>query len=133
MKSEYKHYSVVDKEILDSIKVGDLVKINDWKRPLRVKAVSENFFVMAAPCFGKHLYSVCEKKPFRNLGSDYPKYYCSTDFFSWGHPLTIDYENLYAFDNPKANEEYLLSFETGETELSMRNAVMICDLYVKSN
>ena len=47
------------KDVLDSIKVGDLIKINDWKRPMRVKAVTENYFVMAYKAFGAWVYSVC--------------------------------------------------------------------------
>ena len=41
MNKEYTHYRNITREILDTIKVGDLVKINDWTKPLRVKAVSE--------------------------------------------------------------------------------------------
>ena len=46
MSKQYSHYSNITKEILDTVKVGDLIKINDWKKPMRVKAVSENYFVM---------------------------------------------------------------------------------------
>lgn len=46
MKTEYKHYTEITKEILDSIKAGMLVKINDWKRPMKVVGVSENYFCM---------------------------------------------------------------------------------------
>ena len=46
MKKEYVHYPTVTREILDTIKVGDLIRVNDWKKPMRVKAVSENYFVM---------------------------------------------------------------------------------------
>ena len=46
MKTEYKHYTDITKEILDNIKVGMLVKINDWKRPMKVVGISENYFCM---------------------------------------------------------------------------------------
>lgn len=42
----YVRYSNVTREILDTVCVGDLIKINEWKVPLRVKAVSENYFVL---------------------------------------------------------------------------------------
>ena len=41
MKTEYKHDTEITKEVLDNIKVGMLVKINDWKRPMKVVGVSE--------------------------------------------------------------------------------------------
>lgn len=62
MKKEYVHYTDITREILDTIKVGDLVKINDWTKPLRVKAVSENYFVMVSNLFGKPMYSVSKSK-----------------------------------------------------------------------
>lgn len=46
MKKTYAHYNNITREILDTIKINDLVKINDWVKPMRVKAVSDNYFVM---------------------------------------------------------------------------------------
>ena len=43
----------ITKEILDSIKVGDIVRCNGWKRGLRVKAVSKNYILMSNNAFGK--------------------------------------------------------------------------------
>lgn len=40
----YKHYENITREILDTIKVGDLVRVNDWTSPMLVKAVSKNIF-----------------------------------------------------------------------------------------
>lgn len=128
-KAEYKHYTNISKELLDSIKVGDYVKVNNWKRPLKVKAVSKNYFVMAMPCFGKSLYSICCKLP---IGKDNNEYCCSTDFWSFGHPLTMIYEDVYSFDNLKANQKYLKSLEEHETKLSYRNLIVIKDLFIKS-
>lgn len=31
MNKQYKHYTDVTREILDTIKIGDLIKINNWK------------------------------------------------------------------------------------------------------
>lgn len=61
MKKEYVHYTDITREILDTIKVGDLVKINDWTKPLRVKAVSENYFVMVNNLFGKPMVDLLAK------------------------------------------------------------------------
>ena len=63
MSTQYKHYTNVTKEILDTVKAGDLIKINDWKKPMRVKAVSENFLVMTQKNFRNTYYSVCSKLP----------------------------------------------------------------------
>lgn len=49
------------KEFLDTIKVGDLVKCNDWKQALRVVAVSRNFFIMVRRAFNRYIYSICHK------------------------------------------------------------------------
>lgn len=37
----YTTYEEVTREVLDSVKVGDLIKVNDWKKPMKVKAVSK--------------------------------------------------------------------------------------------
>ena len=47
-----------------------------------------------------------------------------------GSPLSVDYERLYDFDDD-ANDVYLQSFESGETELSERNGIPIYELYIK--
>ncbi len=39
MKKQYQHYTNHTRENLDTIKVGDLVEVNDWVKPMRVKAV----------------------------------------------------------------------------------------------
>ena len=64
MGKQYEHYmgEQVTKKLLDSIKFGDLVKVNDWKKPLRVKGVTNNYFAMTINQFGKTVYSICEKK-----------------------------------------------------------------------
>lgn len=135
MKNGYIHYENVTREILDTIKVGDLIKVNDWKKPMRVKVVSKNYFLMTQKMFGKTCYSVCSKLPWG--GIRYNKFvggmfHCGTDNWVFGSPLCSDYEDLYEFDDAKSNEEYLQSFEDGETELSLRSGVAIYDLYVKS-
>lgn len=66
MNKQYKHYTDVTREILDTIKIGDLIKINNWKKPMRVMAVSKNYFVMAVkylkptiiPCVQNYLGTV---------------------------------------------------------------------------
>ena len=134
MKKEYIHYTDITKEILDTIKVGDLVKINDWKKPFRVKAVSENYFVMTRKQFNDTYYSVCSKLPWGGVrhNSMYGgMFHCSTDDWVFGHPLSSEYENLYQFDNDEYNQKYLQSFEDKESHLSERRGIAIYHLYVK--
>lgn len=134
MTKQYTHYTNVTKEILDTVKVGDLVKINNWKKPMRVKAVSENYFVMVQNLFGDTYYSVCSKLPWDGIMYNRMRggmFHCAPDNWIFGCPLSVDYPNLYKFDDEEANQKYLQEFEKGEYELSLRNGVAIYDLYVK--
>ena len=125
---EYKTYDEITKELLDQIEVGDLVKVNDWKKPLRVKAVSENYFVMARKIFGKTNYSVCEKKRWGGIRYNAMMggmFHVGKDhwIFGWG--------GSYDFDDYGNATRYLRSFEEGESELSVRNAVPIFTIQIK--
>lgn len=134
MKNKYICHTTITKEILDTINVGDLVKINDWKKPMRVRAVSDNYFVMTQNIFGSIFYSVCEKIAWNGIKHNNMiggMFHCGTDNWLFGSPLTLEYENLYAFDNEEANREYLQEFEEGKCELSHRSSVPIHSLYVK--
>lgn len=133
MNKQYKHYTNITREILDAIKVGDLVKVNDWKKPMRVKAVSKNFFVMTEKLFGKSYYSVCSKLPwdgYRHNNMVGGMFHCGTDDWIFGSSLCLDYENLYEFDNEESNQKYLQEFEDGKVHISERNGTAIYDLYV---
>lgn len=137
--SEYKLYSEVTKEVLNSIKVGDLVKINDWEKPMRVRGVSDNYFVMTQKQFKETIYSVCEKKVLepetyihnRMIGGNF---HCSTDDRTFGFiPEHFDMENgkQYDFDNYNWVKEYLNAFETGKIELSERHGIAIHSILIK--
>ena len=134
MKKEYAHYENVTREILDTIKVGDLIKVNNWKKPMQVKAVSDNYFVMTQKQFGDTYYSVCSKLPWGGIRYNSMvggMYHCSTDDWVFGCPLSAEYENLYEFENEEGNQKYLQCFENGECALSERRGIAIYDLYVK--
>ena len=135
MKKNYEHYDNVTREILDTIKVGDFIRVNNWKKPMRVKAVSDNYFVMTQNLFGDTYYSVCSKLPWD--GNRYNSmvggmYHCGTDNWVFGSSLQSEYENVYYFENEECNKKYLEEFERGECELSLRTSIAIYDLYVKS-
>lgn len=129
---KYTHYSVTEitKEILDTIKTGDLIRVNNWKKPMRVVAVSENFFVMIEKNFGNTSYSVFSKRHWQgvchnNLVGGH--YYCGADAYLFG------YGNMdYSFKNTELNKKYLQSFENGESRISERNGISIYALYIKT-
>lgn len=127
--SEYRHYDNITKEILDSIKVRNLIRINDRKRGTRVVGVSDNYFVMIRKVCGNIAYSVCEKKPWGGIRYNAMRggmFHCSTDNTLFGY---MDFD--YKFDDEEQIKRYLDAFESGEIELSVRRAVPIYDLYVK--
>lgn len=146
MSKKYEHHvgEQVTKELLDSIKFGDLIKVNDWTKPLRVKGVIKDYFVMATKQFGKSVYSVCEKK--RRVAGRYNRmmpnmFHVSRDawVFGWINFEDFDFEDeddSYQFDNPKWVEAYLKSFEEVPegrelSRLSERAGIPIEEIYIK--
>lgn len=119
----------ITRKILDSIKIGDYIRCNDWKRAMRVYGISENYFVAARKAFGKWIYSVCEKVPFKGIG------YNSLvgGYFSIGVDNRIFgflHEHAYEFDNEKFLKDYMGAFESGQCELSMRRSCTLHRLEV---
>ena len=111
----YRDYDTITSEVLDTVKVGDKVRINDWKMPLTVKGISEHFFVMERNAFRHPLYSVVDK---RNL-------FAGPDNKIFGHPLTITHKDLYRFFDGEVTAQYLEDFENGNVEVSQRRGVRI--------
>ena len=135
-------YTDITKELLDSIKVGDLVAIQNWDDMLEVRAVSDNYFVMADTSPDKQgWYSICEKKlsPYTHNAVRKGLFHCGTDFWIFGYINPDDdfsddpngEENPYTFTNQKFNASYMASLESGETQLSARTSVPIYELYLK--
>lgn len=126
----YTAYTEVTKEILDTIKIGDLIKVNNWKKPMKIKGVSENYAIMIENRFGTIYYSVIEKKP-RTTGQHNAMlqgyFHCGKDDWIFG-----DSEFGYKFDDAEAVACYLNNFEIEEAHLSERNAIPILELHVKS-
>ena len=134
MKNEYIHYTDVSRTILDTVKVGDLISVNDWKKPMRVKAVSENYFVMTQNFFGKTYYSVCSKLPWKGVKHNAMTggmFHCGPDNYIFGSPLAED-EHFYRFEDEKMSMMYLQEFEDEKCAISERHGIPIYDLYVKS-
>lgn len=133
MKKEYEVYTDVTKDVLNSVKPGDLVKFNDWKRPYRVKGVSENYFVAAMKMFGQNWYTICEIK--RWPGVRYNAmiggmFHIGPDnmVFGWGGwPDGHEYD----FDDQNATAEYLKALELGDIEISQRRACPVYSIAIK--
>lgn len=135
MDSNYTHYNNITREILDTIKVGDLIKVNNWESPMEVKAVSENYFVMTEGTGDERYYSVCSKLPWDGIRYNSMvggMFHCGTDNWVFGSSLQSEYENVYYFENDECNKKYLEAFEQKECELSFRTSIAIYDLYVKT-
>lgn len=127
MKAIYETYEEITRDLLDTVKRGDLVKCNDWKRPLRVCAATKNYFVMATRAFGKVVYSVCEKKPSEYSCNNFTKgaFRIGRDNYIFGAP------NGYEWETEIEALEYLAGFENGDIELSQRAAVDLKKISIK--
>lgn len=127
---QYQEYYAdkITKELLDTIKFGDTIRCNDWKRGMKVVGVSENYFLMASYPFGKTLYSICEKIPFKGI-----KYNSLIGgYFSVGTDnMCFGYDLGYDFKNQDIVKHYLMDLENKEIELSLRNSVALTKILIK--
>ena len=123
-RNAYTTYKNPHKDVLDTVHVGDLVKCNDWKSPLRVLAVGKKFFVMGRKMFGKFCYSVCHKEDanfwHNRIKQGMP--YIGLDSWVFGK---YDYETEY--------DEALQDFENGEVEVSHRSGVALYQISIKTS
>lgn len=136
LNKTYIHYHNPTREVFDTIKVGDLVKVNAWTKPMRVKAVSENYFVMTMRQFKNTYYSVCSKLPWHGVRHNEMTggmFHCGPDDLIFGSPLCISYENVYEFTDDEVSRQYLQAFEDEEAHISERKGVPIYDLYIKTS
>lgn len=138
MKSKNQGYvcysaNEINKSVLDSIEVGDLVKVNDWIKPMRVKFVTENGFAMTQKNFRDTYYSIFPKRTYEEEVNPEERgmYRCGADNWICGSDLCNDYEKLYEFENPEASAAYFRAFGDGETDLSMRKSIAVFKLYIK--
>lgn len=130
MKYEIYEKHDVTKELLNTIKVGDLIKVNTWKRPMRVIAVSENFFIMWKKHFNTYMYSICEKnkrgyhhntvyRPACGFYED--EFVCGSD----------DHYTKYDYSNEKECKKALEELEKGTLEVTTRHGWGVWHLEIK--
>lgn len=128
-------YEVYDKDkitrdLLNGIKVGDFIKINTWKRPFTVTAVSDNYFIMCKPHFNTYAYSICEKnkrgyehnliyRPHCGFKSD--EFICGPD----------NYFTRYDYFDFQECQKALKDLESGDMEVSERHGWGIWHIEIK--
>lgn len=123
MENKHINHKIITKELLDSIKVGDEIKCNDWDESMRVVGVSDNYFIMV---HGNY-YSICEKKPI-----DHTRNYYTKDSFRIGDDdLVFGKIGGYKWEDEDFVKKYLDELETGETQLSARRAVDLKKITIK--
>lgn len=120
----------ITKELLDSIEPNDSIKINTWKRPLKVIAVSENFIIMWKKHFDTYVYSILEKNKrghehnlcYRpNVGYMADEFVCGPD----------DHYGKYEYNNVEECKKALEELESGELEVSTRHGWGLWHLEIK--
>ena len=131
-----KRYEVYEKpnitqEVINSIQIGDLIKVNDWGRPMRVRAVGNTHFIMTTSFFGKPYYSICEK--FIRGGQHNtvyrPKCGYYNDEFVCGPSNQIF--SSYEYSNEEDINLALKALENEEMEVSTRYGLGIHKLQIK--
>ena len=118
---EYQEIAIT-KESLDTVTIGDYFKYNDDKRGMKVRAVSENYFIIATSAFGQALYSICHKNP---INYDY-------NHMKKGFPVMSpdDCWGKYNYTDRYECEQALIDLENGDMSYS-RRGVALTKAFVK--
>ena len=141
MKPQYEKYlfhsdsseTQLTKEILNSIKKGDLIKTEYDKKPQRVYGVSENYFVAATKAFGKFIYSIYDKNLCVHSGLllNPNHFWRGTDNQPFGFYHLDCTGNLYNFESEIFITRYLEALENKDIGMSLRNSIFYMILYIK--
>lgn len=135
----YKTYNEISTELLDSLKVGDMVKFDSEKTSYKIKGVSKNYIVMTQNLFGKIYYCIVPKKPMKyghnvcylpDCGFHNGSFVHAPD--AWIFGCDIDDDNLYEFNNENSTNLYLQQLEDEETQISIRRAKEFNSISVKN-
>jgi hypothetical protein len=116
------------KDELASIQVGDFVRINDWKRGMKVTHRTERYLLLMGNDFGENVYSVIELLPSTFSYNDRKKgkLTAGPDYWLFGWNGWVDEQGNVDYNDPAKREAYLRTFETGETEFSRRvNSIQV--------
>lgn len=119
--SEYQTVNLENENELSEIRVGDRVRINNWRNGMNVIHRTENYLLLTGTQFGKELISVIEILPAKYTHNHMKKghFTAGGDFWLFGWAGWRDENHNILFDEERM-EAYLRSFESGETEFSRR-------------
>lgn len=111
--------------ILKEISLGDKVTINDWENFMEVVGISPNYIAL----FDKKSeeYSIiCKNKRQTGTHNEIIKdtYYCGPDDRIFGY-YNEKYERQYDFNNPEWVQDYLMTFENGDVNISEKQGCTI--------
>ena len=121
------------KELVEHIKPGDIIWVNNWKSPFCVKCVSKNYFIATSEDDGERIYTICSKNPFNGQGHSSVKsgdFYCgpancSIEKFFWQKR-----KNLYDFSDKNLNRKYLDALENGKNKILEHKMATIDEIVV---
>lgn len=136
MSQYYRKYpqEKITSKVIESIDVGDFIKINDEKRGMKVRAISQNYILLANKCFGtQYLYSIMSKHPAKFTKNNIIKglYYRGIDDRLFGFSSQSNLYASYDFENVLFLKDYLQALELGAISISQRNATAINTLYIR--
>ncbi len=114
MKKEFKWIKNPTPEQLNQIKVGNIVRINNYKNVMKVQAVSEHYFIMT-DINDSNCYSICEKIALASIGYDHQ--FCKVGYCSIGPD---NYYGRYNYENISECEKALSQFESDNDDTGMR-------------
>ena len=125
-RHDYKTYTFSDlnRDFFDSIKVGDYLKINDWRRGMRVWGVSENYILAATKSFnGQWVYSIIKKIMWTGQYNSMRKntFICGPDDRVFG----FSHEHAYEFDDDDFVRKYLKGLEEQKIGLSRKSVSIL--------
>lgn len=111
--------SSLQRELFDSIKVGDYLKVNDWHRGMRVWGVSENYILASTKSFnGQWLYTIIRKIMWTGQYNkkDRNTFICGPDDCIFG----VLHDHAYEFDDEDFVKFYLDKLESGSIGMSRK-------------
>lgn len=104
-------------EVVNSLKLGDKLSINDWNAKYTVCGISQRF-VLAH--YGQH-YTIISRfpSPFTHNAIRKGDVVCAPDWFLFG------YSGGYDFTNPNWVTQYMIDLESGVTEQSHKKGCAV--------
>lgn len=132
MPKNYEEYSGenLNREVLDSLKIGNKILFDDSKFTMRVYGVSENYVLTGRCSFdGNFIYSIIRKEMWAGQYGAMNK-----NTFIHGPDNKVHgylHPHAYELDNPDFVRDYLDDLERGRIEMSAKSSRSFYKLSVK--